>query len=303
MIRPRARLGSVILAVTAACGSSGDELPDVGPPDAAPACGCHYAQARLAGAVTPKGADELSGLAASLAMPDVVWAHNDRGDSARLFALTTHGAGLGIALLPNATAVDWEDIAVAPCGAGSCVYVSDTGDNLLDRASVRIYEVVEPHDLRGMVELDYRAFDITYPDGRHDAEALFVDPRDGASYVITKQMTSPATVYRMPRTPSAPAVASAVASLAIPSGDPRVTAADLHVDACGVRLLVRTYSSLWEVSAPPGASIAQLLAQPAASVPVATEPQGEAVTYLPSGHAYLTVSDGPEPRISRAACE
>lgn len=292
----------MLLALTA-CGASGEELPDAGPPDAAPACGCRYAQARLSGAVTPKGADELSGLAASLAMPDVVWAHNDRGDSARLFALTTHGAGLGIVLLPNATAVDWEDIAVAPCGGGSCIYVSDTGDNNLDRASVRIYEVEEPHELRGMVELDYRAFEITYPDGPHDAEALFVDPRDGASYVITKETASPATVFRMPRTTPGPAVASAVASLSIPSGDPRITAADLRVDACGVRLLVRTYSSLWELSAPTGATIAQLLAVPAVSVPVATEPQGEAVTYLPSGHAYLTVSDGPEPRISRAACE
>lgn len=292
-----------MLAISATGACAGDEHPDPGPPDAAPACGCPYAQAHLAGAVTPKGADELSGLAASLAMPDVVWTHNDRGDSARVFALTTHGAGLGLVVLPNATAVDWEDIAVAPCGGGSCIYVADTGDNELVRASVRIYEVVEPLELRGKVELDYRAFDVTYPDGPHDVEALFVDPRDGASYVITKEVTSPATVYRMPRTPGSAAVASMVASLVVPSGDLRITAADLHVDACGVRLLVRTYSSLWELSAPPGASIPDLLAAPPASVPVAVEPQGEAVTYLPSGHAYLTVSDGPQPRISRAACE
>lgn len=285
-----------------ACGSNA-QAPDAAiEPDAAPACGCRYGSPRLAGAVTPDVANELSGLAVSVAIADTVWTHNDKGDTARLFALTTYGAGKGIALLPNATAVDWEDIAVAPCAGGSCIYVADTGDNLGARAQVRIYEVDEPAEIRGMVEVNYRAFDITYPDGPHDSEALFVDPRDGASYAITKQATSPSTVFRMPRVAGG-GTAATVATLTIPSGDLQITGADLHVDACGVHLLVRTYSALWELSAPVGATIAQLLAMPPVSVPVATEPQGESVAFLPSGHAYLTVTDGADPRLSRVSCD
>ncbi len=291
-----------MLAVLGACGSSADTPDAPLPPDAAPGCGCRYGSPHLAGAVTPEGADELSGLAVS-AIPDTVWTHNDKGDVPRLFALTTHGAGKGIALLPGATAVDWEDIAVAPCGATSCIYVADTGDNLGTRLSVRIYEVDEPQDFRGMVELSYRGFDITYPDGPHDAEALFVDPRDGASYVITKQEGPVSTVFLMPRVTGAAGVATAMSTLTLAVGDRRVTAADLRADACGVRLLVRTYSSLWELSGPVGASVPQLLGTMPVSVPVAIEPQGESVAYLPSGHAYLTVTDGPAASLSRVTCE
>src|SRR5206468_142617 len=108
------------------------QLPEVAI-DAPWTCGCHYGQPHLAGAITPKGATEVSGLVASLTTPDTVWAHNDGGKNPRLFALTEYGAGKGIALLTNAIVVDWEDIAIAPCASGACIYVADTGDNTVTR--------------------------------------------------------------------------------------------------------------------------------------------------------------------------
>lgn len=303
----RRRLAIVLLLV--ACGDDGATL-DAGAPasDAealadAPACvACTYGTPMPAGAIATGGANELSGLAVSRTDPDLVWAHNDSGDGPRLFGVTRAGASRGILTLPGAPATDWEDLATGPCGVPWCLYVADIGDNNLARASIRIYEVDEPAQIAGAVDATFRTFEVAYPDGAHNAEALFVDPRDGAAYVITKQATSPSRVFHMPRIPGVVSTATEIGSLTIPTGSLLVTAADLHADACGVRLLVRTYTNLFELRGGPDLAIAELLATAPAVVPVAIEPQGEAVAYLPDGRAYLTVSEANAPMLSRISC-
>ena len=47
--------------------------------------------ARLAGLITSGDLDEISGLASSRAHDDVLWAHNDSGNPARLYAISTRG--------------------------------------------------------------------------------------------------------------------------------------------------------------------------------------------------------------------
>ncbi|MBA3461760.1 MAG: hypothetical protein H0T46_17480 [Deltaproteobacteria bacterium] len=303
---------ALIVLLLAACGDDGATPADAAvdtstgdAPDAGPSCTCTYGAVMNAGAVTTAGADELSGLVASRMIAGTLWAHNDSGDGPRLFALTTSGSAKGTATLQAAAADDWEDIAVAPCGTKQCIYVADIGDNLMARASVRIYEVDEPAAIQGPVNVTYRAFDIAYPNGARNSEALFVDPRDGESYIITKQATNPSTVYRMPRMAGVQSTAVSVGTINIPGGSLLVTGADLHVDACGLNLLVRTYDGLYELHAPVGATIAQLVAAPKKSVPSATEAQGEAVAYLPDGRSYLTVSEEPggaAPQLKRVAC-
>lgn len=262
-----------------ACGPQ--ELPEL-PADAAFACGCAYGPAHLAGAVTMDGADEVSGLAASVQTPGLLWAHNDGNKGSRLFALSSNGAAKGILELTGAVLVDPEDIAIAPCNGNQCIYLADTGDNTLTRTSVQIYEIDEPADFRGIVQIGYRVFDIAYPDGPHDAEALFVDPRDGASYVIIKQQAPSSAVFAMPRVAGVATTAVPIAELAIPGGAELVTAADLRVDDCGVRLAIRTYSSVWELSGPAGMSIVDLLATTPTEQPVAVEAQGESSPGSPS---------------------
>lgn len=92
---------------------------------------------------------ESSGLAAGWKNPDVLWTHNDSGDSARLFALSTAPSAdsdaspiLTELTLEGAENVDWEDMAIGPCAADSdtaCIYVADFGDNLKQRDEVVIY--------------------------------------------------------------------------------------------------------------------------------------------------------------------
>src|SRR5437016_3618567 len=80
---------------------------DAAPPSCAlcPSYGMPSARGPVPDALT-----ELSGIAASRAQPGVYYAHNDSGDSPRIFALDGAGAELAQLCLAGATNVDWEDI-------------------------------------------------------------------------------------------------------------------------------------------------------------------------------------------------
>ena len=148
------------------------------------------------GSVTPlPGLSEASGLAASRRTPGRLWTHTDSG-SAVLFALDAQGTVAGRVQVSGAKVEDWEAIAVGPCGSGSCIYVADIGDNEAERKSVTVYRVPEPEGASGSAKVD-GVFQATYPDGRHDAEALLV-AGDGRVYIVTKGETGPVALYRFP---------------------------------------------------------------------------------------------------------
>lgn len=251
--------------------------------------------------ITGTGSTELSGLAASHTVTDLLYTHGDSGGGPDIFAVSaTTGVTVGTLHLDGATATDWEDIATAPCAAGRCIYVADTGDNNLVRTHVSIFEVVEPAAAPvGAVVTPFALFDVAYPDGAHNVESLFVDPRDGASYAITKVSNPSAVVYAMPRTAGVVATAVELATLTIPSADSRVTAADMFVDACSARILVRSHDALYQLSGAPTATVPELLASPLVEMPVAAEQQGESVAWSVDGRAYFTTSEGANPPLSR----
>ena len=61
-----------------------------------------------------------------------------------------------------------------------------------------MYSFREPED-RGVTSVDATTLRLRYEDGPHDAEAMFVDPRDEHLYVIVKQLTEPeSAVYAVP---------------------------------------------------------------------------------------------------------
>jgi hypothetical protein len=253
------------------------------------------------GAITNIGSTELSGLAASHTLANVLWTHGDSGGDPVIYSVDATTAAVGGTLsLTGATNTDWEDIATAPCAAGRCIYVSDTGDNKLGRSKVSIYEVAEPSTSPlGVTLVADTRYEMTYPDGSHNVESLFIDPRDGKSYVITKVTTPSAVVYEMPRIAGTTTTAIELATLDIPSADPRVTAADMFVDGCSARILIRSHDALYMLTGGPDATVASLLASPLVAVPVAIEPQGEAVAFRADGHAYFTTSEGTNPTLWR----
>lgn len=135
---------------------------------------------------------EASGLAVSRRHPGILWSHNDSGNAAMLFAVDTTGALRARVRVPITTR-DWEDISAAPCPAGDCLFIADIGDNRLARPRLRLYRVTEPAlDARDTAAPD--EFTATYPDGPHNAEALFLI--GDAIFVITRDRAS--AVYRAP---------------------------------------------------------------------------------------------------------
>jgi hypothetical protein len=139
---------------------------------------------------------EASGIAVSLKDANRLWAHNDSG-AAELFALDTRGGVVGRLRLTGASVEDWEAVAVAPCPAGSCVYVGDIGDNEARRKRVTLYRFAEPAPSEQSVAVK-EVFHGTYPDGAHDAETLLATP-DGTIFIVTKGETGPVGLYRFPK--------------------------------------------------------------------------------------------------------
>jgi hypothetical protein len=142
----------------------------------------------------PDAIHESSGVAASRAHRGIFWTHNDSGDP-EVFAVDAAGRMAGRVRVSGASVVDWEDVSLAACPGGDCLYVADIGDNEAERASITVWRFPEPApgDAQSRPAEEIR---LRYPDGSHDAEAMFV--LDGRVHVLTKGETGPIALYRAP---------------------------------------------------------------------------------------------------------
>jgi hypothetical protein len=232
--------------------------------------------------------DEASGMVASAAHDDVLWVHNDSGDSARVFALSTSGEHLATVKLPSVSATDWEDMAIGP-GSGDAwaLYVGDFGDNGSDRPSITVHRFDEPPVADA--EVGTEAFTWTYSDGEaHNAESLFVDPLTGDLYIVTKTSESTAQVFRSSAPLSQDSQPTEVTTLDVA---PSFTAADISRN--GRWILIRGYGTvakLWVRA--PGDSVLDALAQEPCEVTLAAEPQAETVAFASDGSGVYTISEG-----------
>lgn len=239
---------------------------------------------------------EASGIAASRTTPGVLWSHNDSRGSATLYAFATTGEDLGGHEVPGAFALDWEDISAGPGpdGQGAFLYVGDIGDNFKIRDGfVTIYRVPDsdPTALEGSFP-ESLALTYQYPDGSHNAEALFVDPMEPAMYLITKD-TDEAFVYKGPLAPSdGPIELELVTTLFLGA---EISASDMSAD--GTTLAVRGYQEVWMWHRNDGISVADMLKDQPCNAPSPDERQGEAIS-LDEHHSYWTVSEGSNPAIN-----
>lgn len=261
-------------------------------------------RAITAGTIGDPALVEASGVAASARNPDVWWAHNDAGDSARVFALSSTGEPRGTFTVPNALAYDWEDIAVGPGPAAgtSYLYIADIGGNAASRQEVQVYRVPEPALPTTATALSGTAMlRLRYPDRPHDAESLVVDPQTGEITIITKVGGGGAVaVYRAPAglTVGSTTTLTRVGELVLPSGSQHsVTAADLS--AAGDTLAVRTYGSVLLWHRPPGTPVEAALATEPCRGPVPPESQGEAIGFTRDGRSYVTLGEGARPRLNQ----
>jgi hypothetical protein len=247
---------------------------------------------------------EASGIVASKTHPDVFYVENDSGDSARFFAIAPDGADLGTFSVLGANAVDWEDLSRGPCAdpAKSCLFLADIGDNPETRQEYVVYRVEEPASVgAGAHTVAAEAIRFTYPDGSHNAEALFVDPSSGAIHIVTKNANE-SRIYRLspPFDTTGTTVATYLGAATVPDVLPLVTGADMRRD--GRAILLRTYSSVWYFAVAPGQTSEAALAATPCLLPTPTEMQGEAVAWTADGAGYVTVSEGASPELHAVAC-
>ncbi|MDY7228281.1 hypothetical protein [Hyalangium rubrum] len=269
--------------------------PDAGhyaPADGVPGCTL-YGEPRQTGTV-PAELPELSGMAASARHPGIFWAHNDSDNDFRLYAVEDSGKVRATVTLTGATPRDVEDITVGPCAPGAnappCLYLADTGDNFQRREQVRLYRLPEPEQLAD-VSLPVETLAFTYPEGPRNTESLIIDARTGRLAVITKTMDSLGEVYALDGlSPGGVGKATRLGTLRAPQEVDRLTtAASLHPS--GERLLLRTYTRVWEVRRPQAQRLEELIEGQVAEVPGASQAQAEALTFTPGGKGYLMGSE------------
>lgn len=255
---------------------------------------CHACQlVKDAPKVALPASSELSGIAASAQHTGVYYVHNDSGDSPRFFAIDDQGALRGTYRVTGAKARDWEDLAVGPCPEGSCVFLSDAGDNDSVRTDYVLYRVPEPAELDiGTADVASVAIPFAYPDGSHDCEALLVHPQTGRVVAVTKEKNGPSGVYVFPATLEAgvKVTLERAGQITIPEASPLVTSGD--VNPLGRGVLLRTYDRAFYFAGEPGQSTEEMLRSKPCLVPAATEAQGEAIAWQRSGAGWVTVSEG-----------
>ena len=280
------------------------------PAESVPGCRL-YGEPRSVGAV-PLVLAEMSGLAASLQHPGVLWSHNDSGNALQVFALDESGKVLATLTLTGApvTGTDLEDIAVGPCEPGqprTCLFLADTGDNFERQPQARILRLPEPEQVADAT-LPVETLPFAWPDRPHDCESLVIEPGSGRLAVITKERDSLGDVFALPGlAPGTVAQAVRLGTLHAPgNADFLTTAAALHPS--GQRLLLRTYTRVWELRRPGATRLEELLEGPLAEVPGPSQAQAEAITYLPEdgrpedSRAYLLGSEFAGQRMYRVDC-
>jgi len=204
---------------------------------------------------------ENSAAAMSVRQPGVLFTINDSGHDPELFAVDTTGADRGVWRVSGAMNVDWEAASLGPCAGQesanapfNCIYIGDTGENG-PHQSRAIYRVVEPDadGRRGAVQAEVMLY--TYPDQRHDVEAMYV-ARNGDVVLITKRPITdrrgrlrPALVFRIPASAWSSrerVVAQLVDSLPIvPGSVPFRLITDASLAPDGHHIAVRTYSQVF----------------------------------------------------------
>ncbi len=266
--------------------------------------------ARLAGLVTNRQLTEISGLAASHAHDGVLWAHNDSGNPARLYAISRRGRLLASFKVIGAKNVDWEDIASFERNGRHYLLLADTGDNGGHRRDFVLYVFEEPATLEDGTLRPAWSIHARWPDGPRDCEAVAVDATSGQILLISKKRVPP-ELFTLPLDDPHGAVLEArrvgrlagvpQASSDLQAKDPKlatlysqVTAADLSPDRS--TLAVLTYGSVLFYRRSEGQDWADAVAQLPEAHDVPPIPQAEALSWSAGGAGlYATGEFSPAP--------
>ena len=167
--------------------------------------------------------------------------------------------------------------ALAPAGPGH-VWVGDIGDNRAVRDSVEVLRV--PFGRRDVAAAP-TAYELVYPDGARDAEALVRHPLSGQLFVITKGIFG-GTVYAAP-----PRLRADRPNRLVEVGEAPGLVTDATFLPGGGGVVMRTYGRAYVAEFPSW--------QPVTSWDLPAQDQGEGVAVAPDG--LLLSTEGARSRV------
>ena len=266
--------------------------------------------ARLAGLVTSRQLGEISGLAASHAHDGVLWAINDGGNPARLYAISRRGRLLARYEVEGADNQDWEDLASFELDGRRYLLLADTGDNGGRRRGFSLHVFEEPAELANGRLKPAWTIRARWPDGPRDCEAVAVDAAAGQVLLISKKRVPP-ELFSLPLADPRGAVVEArrIGRLAgVPQvgeelrrKDPKLAALFSQVTAADIApnrriLAVLTYGSVLFYRRGEGESWAAATARTPEAHDIPPIPQAEALAWSAGGGGlYATGEFVPAP--------
>ncbi|CAN5475027.1 hypothetical protein BH10ACI1_BH10ACI1_14800 [soil metagenome] len=262
-----------------------------------------WGKSQVVGKIETSEINESSGIAASRCNENVFWTHNDSGDDAFIYALDAKGKKLGTWKVSGATNIDWEDIATRKEKSGECfLYVGEIGNNKLTRNEFTIYRVKEPlvsdenkssSKKNPLTTETAEAIKFNYPDTTHNAETLMIHPETGDIYIVSKQLSGAAGVYKLKANYLLEKMNTLekIANITVPSiPNGLLTGGDISPD--GKRVVVCDYFNAYEFILPEKAkNFDEIWAQTPATVELGNREVGEAVGYAADGRSMFATSE------------
>lgn len=253
--------------------------------------GCpQRSEAVALGALDQAALNETSGLWRSPRREGLLWAHNDSGGAAEVFAVDQQARVVQRVQLTGATATDWEDLAGAEVDGQVRLFIGDVGDNGRTREELALWWIEEPAEGQSLAAAT--RVGLLLPEGPEDIEGIFIDPRDGDLYLLGKVLLPPIALYRAaaPLQGTVQLLREAgLDSAAWPEVNlATVTAAD--ISPLGDCVYLRTYTQVLAFDRGPEESVADALARPPRLLLAGPEAQGEALAADERG--YWTLSEG-----------
>jgi len=233
---------------------------------------------------------ESSGLAFSTRDPEILWTHNDHGNSAILYAFDLQGNDLGTIsfLFTGVLSIDWEDMAAFEMDGNHYLIIGEVGDNNKRRNTVWLYILLEPEVLPQSQIFPEWEIEFTYPDGPQNCEGIAVDPVERYIYLINKTASTNCWIYRVPLDPPLDGQ-SIIAEKVTQPGISMATAMDIHRD----QALILTPSSVQLYQKQPGKTWQETFGRMSKNlilnIPELVDPEG--ATFSPDGSQIFITSE------------
>lgn len=149
----------------------------------------------------PSIADESSGLARHEENQSL-WTHNDSGGKPELYEMDFSGKLLSTRKVPQATNVDWEDLAQSPDGT---LFIGDMGNNSNKRQDLTIYALPPETNTPQAIKFRYAdqlAFPPSEESRNFDCEAFFY--YNDTLYLFSKNRSKTDRLVKLYNLPAQP---------------------------------------------------------------------------------------------------